>query len=127
MKKLYEGHNDAKGRKIFPGYVAGAEEGPGGWDTWITGSAPGKSLMFAFSGGYFSNFVYEKADWNYKDASVEQAMKDAQGKTAQSLNATEANLAAFKARGGEQIPYNGWDDAAVSALHTINCYNQEVS
>jgi hypothetical protein len=127
LKKLYEGPNDAKGRKIFPGYVAGAEEGPGGWDTWITGSAPGKSLMFAFSGGYFSNFVYEKADWNYKDASVEQAMKDAEGKTAQSLNATEANLAAFKARGGKLILYHGWNDPAISALNTINYYNDVVS
>ena len=127
LKKLYEGPNDAKGRKVFPGYVAGAEEGPGGWETWITGSAPGKSLMFAFGGGYFSNFVYEKADWNYKDASVEQAMKDAEGKTAQSLNATEANLAAFKARGGKLILYHGWNDPAISALNTINYYNDVVS
>jgi len=47
------------------------EDGP----TWITGTAPGKSLLVAFSGGYFSNMVYEKADWHYKDASVDQAMK----------------------------------------------------
>src|SRR5260370_2050110 len=127
LKKLYEGPNDAKGRKVFSGYVAGEEEGPGGWETWITGSAPGKSLMFAFGGGYFSNFVYEKADWNYKDASVEQAMKDAEGKTAQSLNATEANLAAFKARGGKLILYHGWNDPAISALNTINYYNDVVS
>jgi len=100
LKKLYEGPNDAKGRKIFPGYLPGAEEGPGGWETWITGPAPGKSLLFAFSGGYFSNFVYGKADWNYKDAGVNQAMKAADEKTARMLNATNANLAAFKARGG---------------------------
>jgi len=127
LKKLYDGPNDAKGRKIFPGYLPGAEEGPGGWETWITGPAPGKSLLFAFSGGYFPNFVYGKADWNYRDASVDQAMKAADEKTAQVLNATEANLAAFRARGGKLILYHGWNDAAISPLNTINYYNDVAS
>jgi hypothetical protein len=127
LKKLYEGPNDATGQKIFPGYLPGAEEGPGGWETWITGSAPGKSLMFAFGGGYFSNMVYEKLDWNYKDASVEQAEQAADDKTAQFLNATEANLAAFKTRGGKLILYHGWNDPAISALNTINYYNEVLS
>src|SRR4029077_20690009 len=29
LKKLYEGAHDAKGKQIFPGFVPGAEEGPG--------------------------------------------------------------------------------------------------
>jgi hypothetical protein len=127
LKKLYAGPNDAKERKIFPGYLPGAEEGPGGWETWITGSAPGKSLLFAFSGGYFSNMVYGKADWNYKDASVDQAEKAADEKTAQFLNATEANLVAFKTRGGKLILYHGWNDPAISALNTINYYNDVIT
>jgi len=123
LKKLYQGPQDTKGQKIFPGYLAGAEEGPGGWSTWITGAAPGKSLLFAFSGGYFSNMVYEKADWNYKDASVDEAMTAADKKNAQVLNATEANLVAFKTRGGKLILYHGWNDPAISALNTIDYYN----
>jgi len=126
LKKLYEGPNDAKGRKVFPGYMPGAEEGPGGWETWITGPAPGKSLLFAFMGGFFPNFVYGKVDWNYRDASVNEAMKVADEKTAQMLNATEPNLKAFKARGGKLILYHGWNDAAISALNTINYYNDVV-
>jgi feruloyl esterase len=123
LKKLYQGPRDSQGREIFPGYLPGAEEGPGGWATWITGAAPGKSLLFAFSGGYFSNMVYGKADWNYKDANIEQAEKAADEKTAQALNATEANLIAFKTRGGKLILYHGWNDPAISALNTINYYN----
>ena len=122
LKKLYEGPNDAQGQKIFPGYLPGAEEGPGGWGTWITGTAPSKSLMFAFGGGYFSNMIYAKADWNYRDANVDQALKAADDKTAQSLNATEANLVAFKTHGGKLILYHGWNDPAISALNTINYY-----
>ncbi len=127
LKKLYQGPQDAQGREIFPGYVPGAEEGPGGWGTWITGAAPRKSLMFAFGGGYFSNMVYEKADWNYREASVDQAVKAADEKTAQILNATEANLVAFKTRGGKLILYHGWNDPAISALNTINYYNDVAS
>jgi len=127
LKKLYAGPHDARGREIFPGYLPGAEEGPGGWEAWITGSAPGKSLLFVFGTGYFSNMVYEKADWNYKETGVEAAMKAADAKTAQILNATEANLVAFKARGGKLILYHGWNDPAISALNTINYYNDVVN
>jgi feruloyl esterase len=127
LKKLYAGPSDAKGRKIFPGYLPGAEEGQGGWGPWITGSAPGKSLLFAFGTGYFSNMVYEKADWNYKDAKIEEAVKAADEKTAKILNATDPDLAAFKARGGRLILYHGWNDPAISALNTINYFESVVS
>jgi hypothetical protein len=123
LKKLYQGPRDARGNEIFPGYVPGAEEGPGGWGTWITGAGPGKSLMFAFGGGYFSNMVYEKAGWNYKEANIDQALQAAVEKTAGKLNATDANLAAFKAHGGKLIVYHGWNDPAISPLGTINYYN----
>jgi len=123
LKKLYEGPRDANGKLIFPGYLPGAEEGPGGWVTWITGMEPGKSLLFAFGGGFFSNMVYEKADWNYKTTTVDAGVKAADEKFTSILNATDANLAPFKARGGKLILYHGWNDAAISALNTINYYD----
>ena len=123
LKALYEGPHDVKGTLIFPGYLPGAEEGPGGWVTWITGQEPGKSLLFAFGGGYFSNMIYEKADWNYRNTKVDDGLKAAETKTAKILNATDTDLAAFKARGGKIILYHGWNDAAISALNTINYYN----
>ena len=123
LKKLYEGPHDASGKLIFPGYLPGAEDGPGGWTTWITGMEPGKSLLFAFGGGFFSNMVYEKADWNYKETTVDAGVKAADEKFAEVLNAIDPNLKAFKARGAKLIIYHGWNDAAISALNTINYYN----
>jgi Tannase and feruloyl esterase len=127
LKKLYEGPHDAKGALIFPGYLPGAEEGDGGWSLWITGKAPGQSLMFTFGSGYFSNMVYEKSNWDYKNTKVDDGLKVAEKKTAKILNATDPNLAAFKAHGGKLILYHGWNDAAISALNTINYYHSVMS
>jgi feruloyl esterase len=127
LKKLYQGPHDSRGRLIFPGYLPGAEEGDGGWAPWITGPGPGKSLLFAFGTGYFANMVYERADWDYRRADVEQALKAAEEKTAQKLDATDANLTAFKARGGKLVLYHGWNDPAISALSAIGYYDSVVA
>jgi hypothetical protein len=103
VRKLYEGSHDSHGRQVFPGYLPGAELGGNGWSTWITGSSPGKSLMFAFGNGYFSNMVFEKRDWDYRSANVDELVKAADLKTGAALVATDPNLTAFKARGGKLI------------------------
>ncbi|HVN20623.1 MAG TPA: tannase/feruloyl esterase family alpha/beta hydrolase [Dongiaceae bacterium] len=122
LKKLYQGTVDSKGNVVYPGYLPGAEEGQGGWGLWITGPAPGKSLMAFFGKGFFSGFVYEKPDWDFKDLNVDTDLKAANEKTAQALNATDPDLKAFKARGGKLILYHGWNDPAITALNTINYY-----
>ncbi len=127
LRALYEGPRDAEGLRIFPGHVPGAETGDGGWGLWITGPAPGKSLSFAFQSGYFSNIVYERADWDYRTASVPQALTAAREKTAHALDATDPDLSAFKARGGKLVLYHGWNDAAISAWNTIDYYDSVVS
>jgi feruloyl esterase len=124
LKKLYEGAHDSKGHEIFPGFMPGGEDGGGGWSLWITGSAPGKSLLFAFGGGYFADMVYDKPDWDYKKAKLDDAVKASDEKFAGVLNATETNLKPFASRGGKLIIYHGWNDAAISLLNTINYYQQ---
>jgi feruloyl esterase len=127
LRKLYEGPRDSRRRLIFPGYLPGAEEGEGGWGPWITGSAPGRSLLFAFGVGYFSNIVYEKRDWDYRTANLEQALAAAEAKTARTLDATDANLSEFKGRGGKLVLYHGWNDPAISATSTVEYYDSVVS
>jgi hypothetical protein len=122
LKKLYQGAHDTKGHEIFPGFLPGGEDGPGGWRTWITGAGPGKGLLFAFGGGFFSDMVYDKADWDYKQANLDEAVASADKKFAGVLNATETNLKPFASRRGKLVIYHGWNDAAISALNSINYY-----
>jgi feruloyl esterase len=80
LEALYSGAHTADGKQLFPGYLPGAEEGSGGWKPWITGPAPNKSAMFAFGHGYFSDFVFEQPEWNYKSASIDDIFKAANAK-----------------------------------------------
>ena len=122
LKKIYAGLQDSDGRQIFPGYLPGAEEGSNGWGLWITGPAPAKSLLAFFGVGYFSNMVYEKADWDYKTFTLNSGLQMANEKTDAALNAVNPDLSAFRARGGKLILYHGWDDPAIPALNTVNYY-----
>jgi hypothetical protein len=122
LEKLYEGAHDSEKRELFPGFLPGGEDGTGGWALWITGTGPGQSLLFAFGKGFFSDMVYDQADWDYKKANLDEAVAAADKKFAAVLNATESNLKPFSSRGGKLIIYHGWNDAAISALNTINYY-----
>jgi feruloyl esterase len=123
LKKLYQGAHDSNGRVVFPGFLPGSEDGQGGWGLWITGSAPGKSLLFAFGYGYFADMVYGKADWDYKKTSLDDAVAASDEKFSAVLNSTASDMTAFKAHGGKLIIYHGWNDAAISALNSINYYD----
>ena len=127
LKKIYAGPHDAQGREVFPGFLPGAENGQAGWGLWILGPAPAKSLMAAFGIGYFSNMVYEKSGWDYKTFTLEAGLKFAEEKTASALNATDAGLKPFKARGGKLILYHGWDDPAIPAINTVNYYQSVIA
>jgi feruloyl esterase len=119
---LYAGPSNSSG-KIFPGRVTGGEDGAGGWPLWITGSAPGTSLMYQFTTGFFADMVFDDANWDFKTFNFESGLKLADEKQSKNLNATSTDLKAFKAHGGKLIIYHGWSDAAISALNTIDYYN----
>jgi hypothetical protein len=126
LKKLYEGAHDSKGQAIFPGFMPGGEEGPGGWSLWITGAEPGKALLFAFGQGYFANMVYEKRDWDSTKANLDDAVAASDKKFAKVLNAMGPDMKRFESHGGKLILYHGWNDPAISPLASINYYESVV-
>ena len=120
LKAIYAGAKDASGRLYFPGYMPGSEDA--GWSAWITGAMPRRSTGFFFGSQFFSNMVYEKADWDYRTFNFAADSKLAETKTATVLNSIDPNLKAFKERGGKLIMYHGWNDPAIPALNTIDYY-----
>jgi Tannase and feruloyl esterase len=127
LKKLYAGPTNSKGARIFPGRVVGGEDGPGGWPLWVTGGAPGTSLMYQFTTNFFPNMVFDDPKWDYKTFNFDTGVKAADEKQAANLNSNDPNLRAFEKRGGKLIIYHGWSDAAISAYNTLDYYNSVVA
>lgn len=119
LKKLYSGPRTPAGKQIYPGYEPGGELGPNGWEDWITGSAPRKSLGFILGTQFFANMVYDNAAWNFRSFNFGTDMESVDHKLGPILNATNPNLGPFKAHGGKLIIYHGWSDAAIPPLSTV--------
>src|SRR5262249_16568158 len=126
LKKLYDGPRNSKGQQTMPGYSPGGEAEMGAWSTWITGSEPGRSLMHIFATQFYSNVVFEKAEWDPKPFNINSDVKISEEKLGADLNATNPDLKAFKARGGKLILYHGWSDSAIPATDAINYYQSVV-
>jgi hypothetical protein len=127
LKTLYDGLRTSKGEQLFPGYSVGGEGGMQGWAVWITGSAPTKSLMYAFGTNFYKNMVFDDPAWDFRTLKVDRDVKIADDKMSQRLNATNPDLSAFKKRGGKLILYHGWSDAAIAPVNAINYYESVVS
>ena len=127
LKKLYAGPTNSKGTRIFPGRVVGGEEGPGGWGLWVTGGAPGTSLMYQFTTGFFTDMVFDDPKWDFKTFNFDTGVKLADDKQAANLNSNNPDMKAFEKRGGKLIIYHGWSDAAISAYNTVDYYNNMVA
>jgi feruloyl esterase len=122
LKALYGGLRDSKGQTVFPGLSPGGEAEPVGWSPWITGDAPEKSAMFAYSSQFFRNIVYGNPDWDVRTFDPDRDTRAADDKAARDLNATDPDLSEFKKHGGKLILYHGWADAAIPAVNAINYY-----
>ena len=125
LKAIYAGLRDANGKQIFPGYLPGAEEGRGGWGTLDYGSGPGEERTWPSSASATSQTWFMRSgDWDYKSFTVDSGIQTAKEKTAGALDAVNADLTPFRARGGKLILYHGWNDPAIPALNTVNYYDE---
>ena len=120
LAKFYQGGTSSHGESIMSGYAMG-DEWPG-WKDWVIGSGPGSGSGLGYVQNFFRYMVYDDPKWNVLAADVDDAWKHANDKTAAELNATNADLSGFAARGGKLILYHGWDDPAISPWSTIAYY-----
>lgn len=96
------------------------------WDAWIIGPTPGKSALSLFANGFFSDMVFEKADWDVKTFNVDRDLPIARQKTAAAIDAVNPNLSAFRSHRDKLILYHGWNDPAIPALNKVNYYEEVI-
>jgi feruloyl esterase len=144
VQVVYDGPNDSKGNPMFYGIPFGGETAAGGWPRWLTGGlkyqsdldefqggvdvgeaeAPvAPSIHFGFGNGIMKYFVYNDPDWSYQNYDFDRLREDS-ARVAETLNATDPDLSAFRQRGGKLLMYTGWSDVAISAFATIGYYDQ---
>jgi hypothetical protein len=127
LKKIYA-PTAGRGGEIYPGQPFGGEAEPAGWQAWITGVNPQlallnqPSLRFGFGTQFFKYLVFNDPDWDYTKYDFSTFARDTE-LAASYLNATNPDLAPFKAKGHKLILWHGWADAALSAFGTIKYYD----
>jgi feruloyl esterase len=142
VKVVYDGPKDSKGNSFYYGFPFGGETAVGGWSRWLTGGLkyqadldefqggvdPGDSeapvspnLIYAFGNGIMGYLVYNDPDWTYVNFNFDNFEKDS-ALVAETLNATNPDLTAFRKRGGKMILYSGWSDNVQSGLAMAGYY-----
>jgi len=146
VKTVYDGPKDSKGNSLFYGFPFGAETSVGGWSMWVTGGlkyhqdsgdyqeglssdfpAPVvPNAQFPFGTNVMKYFVYHDSDWTYINYNYDALREDAK-LAANTVNATNPDLSAFRKQGGKLLLFTGWSDAAITALGTIGYYDEVVA
>ncbi|MBC7841930.1 MAG: tannase/feruloyl esterase family alpha/beta hydrolase, partial [Gemmatimonadaceae bacterium] len=120
----------AAGTVRYPGQPFGDEAEPDGWHAWIVGPLPdlipltGKSastVQGAFGTEFFKYFIYGDSSWRYVGYDLSRAARDGATVDAE-VSATNADLSAFRARGGKLLLAHGWSDPALNARSTIDYF-----
>jgi len=144
-RHVYEGFI-LDGKQIVPGYPPGAELGAGGWERWITGGfnvvdidefqrgveanpdypdPDTPNAHFAFGNGVMKYLVFHDPDWDYSTYDFSTFHSDVAA-VSSTLDATDPDLDAFRARGGKLLMFNGWRDMALTPLGTIEYYEEVI-
>lgn len=111
-KSLYGPMLDAQGELIYPATAVGTP-------------LPAQALeqRGAFYAQFWRSAVFEDPHWDAATFSVDD-VGVADARLGHYLDASNADLSPFRARGGKLILYHGWFDAGVSPLNSIDYYGR---
>jgi len=83
-------------------------------------------LHYGFGTEFYKYFVFDDPDWDYTHYDFSTWADDV-AETATLLDATEPDLGPFRDAGGKLILWTGWSDPALTALGTIDYYEQVIA
>lgn len=126
-RALYNGRPGLDGRPRFPGYAPGAEALTGGFQAWNTGQSfetIRQSAGYSISTQFLKYFVYGDPAYDVLKADFGPKYDRDSRKAAAELDAVNADLGPFKARGGKLIQYHGWNDPAIPPLGSLRYHDE---
>ena len=127
--EVYEGPVE-DGARLYFGFPFGAEDlDSGGWGAYLASGAPSagfpnNSTRIGF--GALRYFLHHDPGWRHDEHEWSGWQEDI-APLARLLNATDADLGAFRARGGKLLLYHGWADALLTAHGTTDYVNRVVA
>lgn len=106
--------NPRTGQQIYPGLMVGSESG---WPSYWGGSAPARSDFWAL-------WAFDNPQWNWWTFDYDRDLVFAEAKLGPLVDHNDADISAFKARGGKLITYHGLADPVAAATETIGYYQR---
>jgi hypothetical protein len=122
---IYNGAKRSDGSPIFVGYPRGSEAQ---WARLWAGAAPGGSSFDFFRYSVFQDKNFDNIKFDYdKDTDRALNAKVVGKQTVADVYNVKPDLTAFNRRGGKLIMYHGWADQQISALASVDFYQQIVA
>lgn len=132
IQKVYDGPRDSAGKQLFPGFMLGSEQvvpGPNGTSasSWVNLIVPANAeavpadLNLALGTMRYLVPLTPQPDWNYSEFDFDTDVEDLD-RWSRLADATDTNLAAFRARGGKLLMTYGWADTILQPLMGVNYY-----
>jgi feruloyl esterase len=67
--------------------------------------------------------AYSNPNWDWRTFTLDRDLKVVEERLGSILNALDADLSAFKARGGKLLLFHGWNDTLIPPRNTISYYS----
>lgn len=114
VRKVYADATRATGERLFPGWMRGSEAG---WGAYLLQPKEPPRM------GLFRDFAFNDPDWDWRGFDWNHHI-DRVDALLPWLDATDADLSGFRARGGKLLLYTGWEDPVVPAQDTLDYHAQ---
>jgi Tannase and feruloyl esterase len=124
LRNIYSGPPARSTAEPRLGFEPGAELGGSGWQEWLTGSGPGKSVQHVYALEFYRYFVYSDPQWTLDRFDYTRDQDVMRARLGSIMDATDADLSAFEARGGKLIMFHGWNDPALPPGATIKYFEK---
>lgn len=124
VRKIWAGPQQLLGKGYAPGLEPGGEAET--WKDWIVAKSPADDIHSALGLPFFRYFVFGDPRWEPQQFNFKTDPQRIDRMLAQTLDATNPDVAPFERRGGKLIQYHGYSDPDISPLASINYYESVV-